>query len=148
MTVNLATWKFAFGWRQYFTLESFKKRRHEEETCDDSEGESVETPATSDRSAPRPMIKDWFQARAARTTISSDSKKIKTTKRLQVSKAGVTTLINRTYIVIKHIGSGTYGQVKLAFNLRDKKLYAIKACRKSQICVSQGLGRLVSMAVA
>jgi hypothetical protein len=47
-------------------------------------------------------------------------------------QAGVTTLINRTYIVIKHLGSGTYGQVKLAFNLRDRKLYAIKLCRKSQ----------------
>lgn len=47
-------------------------------------------------------------------------------------QAGVTTIINRTYIVIKHLGSGTYGQVKLAFNLRDRKLYAIKACRKSQ----------------
>lgn len=48
------------------------------------------------------------------------------------TQAGVTTLINRTYIVIKHLGSGTYGQVKLAFNLKDRKLYAIKACRKSQ----------------
>ncbi len=49
----------------------------------------------------------------------------------------MTTLINRTYIVIKHLGSGTYGQVKLAFNLKDKKLYAIKACRKSQMgCAS------------
>ena len=63
-------------------------------------------------------------------------------------QAGVTTLINRTYIVIKHLGSGTYGQVKLAFNLRDKKLYAIKACRKSQLgvnlavpCRSGGSGR-------
>ena len=31
------------------------------------------------------------------------------------------------------MGTGTYGQVKLAFNLKDKKLYAIKACRKSQL---------------
>lgn len=43
----------------------------------------------------------------------------------------MTILINRTYIVIKHLGSGTSGQVKLAFNLRSKKLVAIKAVRKS-----------------
>ena len=43
----------------------------------------------------------------------------------------MTTLINRTYIVIKHLGSGTSGQVKLALNLRSKKLVAIKAVRKS-----------------
>ena len=41
--------------------------------------------------------------------------------------------IMQTYVVIKHLGTGTYGQVKLAFNLKDKKLYAIKACRKSQL---------------
>lgn len=51
--------------------------------------------------------------------------------RLRHGQAGMTTLINRTYIVIKHLGSGTSGQVKLAFNLRSKKLVAIKAVRKS-----------------
>jgi hypothetical protein len=55
-------------------------------------------------------------------------------------QAGVTTLINRKYVVIKHLGSGTYGQVKLAFNLIDKKLYAVKACRKSQVCSTAGPG--------
>lgn len=49
-------------------------------------------------------------------------------------------LINRTYIVIKHLGSGTHGQVKLAFNLRERKLYAIKACRKSQLGNMPGEG--------
>ena len=48
-------------------------------------------------------------------------------------QAGVTTLINRTYMVIKHLGSGTYGQVKLTFNLSDRKLYAMKAIKKSQL---------------
>lgn len=42
-------------------------------------------------------------------------------------------LINRTYMVVRHLGTGTYGQVKLAFNLKDRKLYAIKTCRKSQL---------------
>ncbi len=52
----------------------------------------------------------------------------------------MTTLINRTYIVVKHLGSGTYGQVKLAFNIKDRKLYAIKSCRKSQYASFQGFG--------
>ncbi len=51
----------------------------------------------------------------------------------------MTTLINRTYIVIKHLGSGTSGQVKLALNLRSKKLVAIKAVRKGG--AAGGLGR-------
>eukprot|EP00955_Chlamydomonas_euryale_P072602 361448-Chlamydomonas_euryale.AAC.2 len=42
-------------------------------------------------------------------------------------------LINGKYVVVKHLGTGTFGQVKLAFNLDDNKLYAIKACRKSQL---------------
>ena len=36
-------------------------------------------------------------------------------------------------MVIKHLGSGTYGQVKLTFNLSDRKLYAMKAIKKSQL---------------
>jgi hypothetical protein len=49
------------------------------------------------------------------------------------TQAGLSLLINKTYIVIKHLGTGTHGQVKLAFNLKDRKLYAIKMCRKSQL---------------
>ena len=39
----------------------------------------------------------------------------------------------KTYVVIKHLGTGTFGQVKLAFSLKDKKLYAIKSCKKSRM---------------
>eukprot|EP00798_Chlamydomonas_sp_ICE-L_P030160 gene30160-35140_t len=94
--------------------------------------------ASAGKPPSHPLLKDWFQARAARTSVDTPNAfKLKTTDRLQVSKAGVTTLINRTYMVVKHLGSGTYGQVKLAFNIRDKKLYAVKACKKSQMFLSQ-----------
>lgn len=40
--------------------------------------------------------------------------------------------MNKTYITIKHLGSGTFGRVMLCFNVYDQRLYAIKVCRKSQ----------------
>jgi hypothetical protein len=49
------------------------------------------------------------------------------------AQSGQTMLINHKYIVIKHLGSGTFGQVKLSFSLADRRLYAIKACLKSQL---------------
>jgi serine/threonine protein kinase len=40
--------------------------------------------------------------------------------------------VNKTYITIKHLGSGSFGRVMLAYNVYDQRLYAIKVCRKSQ----------------
>lgn len=51
---------------------------------------------------------------------------------LVCSQAGSTTIVNKTYITIKHLGSGTFGRVMLCFNVYDQRLYAIKICRKSQ----------------
>ncbi|KXZ44054.1 hypothetical protein GPECTOR_74g668 [Gonium pectorale] len=80
----------------------------------------------------RTSIEQWHEARKSRTSIDICSAfNVTTTERLSVCKAGITILINRTYIVIKHLGSGSSGQVKLAFNLRSKKLVAIKAVRKA-----------------
>ncbi|KAG2495613.1 hypothetical protein HYH03_006213 [Edaphochlamys debaryana] len=85
-----------------------------------------------DRKESRTSIEQWHEARKSRTSIDICSAfNVTTTERLSVCKAGITLLINRTYIVIKHLGSGTSGQVKLAFNLRSKKLVAIKAVRKN-----------------
>ncbi|GFH06067.1 uncharacterized protein HaLaN_00635, partial [Haematococcus lacustris] len=118
-------------------LSLFRKRRKsddEGDVNDDSESESLELTTSHSRKrggahgAPRPSLDTWFEARKARTAVGLDD--TTTTNRLQVTKAGVTMLINRTYIVIKHLGSGTYGQVKLAFNLRNRKLYAIKSLHK------------------
>ncbi|EFJ43467.1 hypothetical protein VOLCADRAFT_96321 [Volvox carteri f. nagariensis] len=79
----------------------------------------------------RTSIEQWHEARKSRTSIDICAAfNVTTTDRLSVCKAGITLLINRTYIVIKHLGSGSSGQVKLAFNLRSKKLVAIKAVRK------------------
>ncbi|GIL43892.1 hypothetical protein Vafri_1473 [Volvox africanus] len=79
----------------------------------------------------RTSIEQWHEARKTRTSIDiCTAFNVTTTERLSVCKAGITLLINRTYIVIKHLGSGSSGQVKLAFNLRSKKLVAIKAVRK------------------
>ncbi|GLI69971.1 hypothetical protein VaNZ11_014623 [Volvox africanus] len=80
----------------------------------------------------RTSIEQWHEARKNRTSIDiCTAFNVTTTERLSVCKAGITLLINRTYIVIKHLGSGSSGQVKLAFNLRSKKLVAIKAVRKA-----------------
>lgn len=51
---------------------------------------------------------------------------------LLLPQAGSTTIVNKTYITIKHLGSGTFGRVMLCFNVYDQRLYAIKVCRKSQ----------------
>jgi serine/threonine protein kinase len=51
---------------------------------------------------------------------------------LLLLQAGSTTIVNKTYITIKHLGSGTFGRVMLCFNVYDQRLYAIKVCRKSQ----------------
>jgi serine/threonine protein kinase len=51
-------------------------------------------------------------------------------------QAGSTTIVNKTYITIKHLGSGTFGRVMLCFNVYDQRLYAIKVCRKSQFASS------------
>ncbi|GFR39852.1 hypothetical protein Agub_g349 [Astrephomene gubernaculifera] len=83
----------------------------------------------------RTSIEQWHEARKSRTSTDICSAfNVTTTERLSVCKAGITILINRTYIVIKHLGSGTSGQVKLALNVRSKKLVAIKAVRKSSAC--------------
>lgn len=79
----------------------------------------------------RTSLELWLEARKLRNSVERQCKTT-TTDKLTVCKAGYTTLINKTYIVIKHLGSGTYGQVKLCFNIRDRKLYAVKSCRKSQ----------------
>lgn len=79
----------------------------------------------------------WLEARKLRNSVETQSTTT-TTDKLTVCKAGYTTLINKTYIVIKHLGSGTYGQVKLCFNVRDRKLYAVKSCRKSQFTPGEG----------
>ncbi|GAX82381.1 hypothetical protein CEUSTIGMA_g9809.t1 [Chlamydomonas eustigma] len=118
-------------------LSLFKKRR-EERTSSPSDGEVERDYEISKNKASnysRSSLDQWFIARKQRTSIPELCNPT-TTARLQICKAGVTTLINRKYVVIKHLGSGTYGQVKLAFNLLDKKLYAVKACRKSQVCNS------------
>lgn len=64
----------------------------------------------------------------AQATISTD--------KLTVCKAGQTLVVNKTYVTIKHLGSGTFGRVMLCFNVFDQRLYAIKACRKSQFAQS------------
>jgi serine/threonine protein kinase len=51
-------------------------------------------------------------------------------------QAGSTTIVNKTYITIKHLGSGTFGRVMLCFNVYDQRLYAIKVCRKSQFAAN------------
>ncbi|GFH05631.1 uncharacterized protein HaLaN_00130 [Haematococcus lacustris] len=91
-----------------------RKSDDEDDENDDSESESLELTTSHLRKrggahgAPRPSLDTWFEARKARTAVGLDD--TTTTNRLQVTKAGVTMLINRTYIVIKHLGSGTYGQ--------------------------------------
>mmetsp|Transcript_35580 Transcript_35580/g.79024 ORF Transcript_35580/g.79024 Transcript_35580/m.79024 type:complete len:994 (+) Transcript_35580:258-3239(+) len=125
-------------WLSLFKKRSKEASRSEEEHALSSELSDDDESASKRRSVQvhsevdrRGSLQQWFEARRARTSI--DVNNTTTTETLQVCKAGVTTLINRTYIVIKHLGSGTYGRVKLAFNLRDRKLYAIKACKKSQV---------------
>ena len=78
--------------------------------------------------------------RKARTSI--DFHETTTQVKLSISKAASTMLINKTYVVVKHLGMGTFGQVKLSFSLKDKKLYAIKACRKSQLGCPSGSSRV------
>eukprot|EP00873_Tetraselmis_striata_P022640 jgi/Tetstr1/442904/TSEL_030967.t1 len=43
------------------------------------------------------------------------------------------------YMVMKTLGKGSFGTVRLCFNLNDKKLYAIKTLNKKQLTRTRGL---------
>ena len=120
----------------------FKKKRAPDSREESPGGTVGEEYANKRRGSDRPSLDLWFEARKARTSIDLHNATT-THNKLLVSKAASTTLINKTYMVVKHLGTGTSGQVKLSFNLKDKKLYAIKACRKSKMmipCLSRGAG--------
>ncbi|GAX78710.1 hypothetical protein CEUSTIGMA_g6148.t1 [Chlamydomonas eustigma] len=86
-------------------LSLFKKRR-EERTSSPSDGEVERDYEISKNKASnysRSSLDQWFIARKQRTSIPELCNPT-TTARLQICKAGVTTLINRKYVVIKHLG--------------------------------------------
>ncbi|KAI8475025.1 MAG: kinase-like domain-containing protein [Monoraphidium minutum] len=78
----------------------------------------------------RASLEQWHEARRQRN--SMDAQGTISTDKLTVCKAAGTTILNSTYVTIKHLGSGTFGRVMLCFNVYDQRLYAIKFCRKSQ----------------
>lgn len=75
----------------------------------------------------------WHEARRARNSIDVQPSTVTTAEKLTISKAGCTTLLNRKYLAIKHLGSGTFGRVTLCLNISNQKLYAVKTCRKPQL---------------
>lgn len=91
-----------------------------------------------DRSEKRSSLDLWHEARRVRNSIDGHIETV-TTDKLTVHKAGHTTIVNKTYITIKHLGSGTFGKVMLCFNVSDHKLYALKICRKSQFASAQNM---------
>lgn len=54
---------------------------------------------------------------------------VRETRKLSVDNLKGTTFVNQ-YVVIKPLGHGTYGTVKLALNMHNDKLYAIKLLPK------------------
>lgn len=79
----------------------------------------------------------WHEARRARNSIEGQNPATMTDK-LSICKAGQTTIVNKKYLTIKHLGSGTFGRVMLCLNIEDQKLYAVKICRKSQFIAHRG----------
>lgn len=56
----------------------------------------------------------------------------KETTRVKVVKDGMNKSVNQ-YVLLKKLGTGTYGKVKLAHNTDDNQLYAIKIFKKKAL---------------
>lgn len=59
--------------------------------------------------------------------------------RLEVERTHGTSIINRRYSVIRTLGQGQYGRVKLCLDLHDLSLCAIKICSKAKIRASMNV---------
>mmetsp|Transcript_1342 Transcript_1342/g.5464 ORF Transcript_1342/g.5464 Transcript_1342/m.5464 type:complete len:669 (+) Transcript_1342:51-2057(+) len=71
---------------------------------------------------------------SARSFVSnpSSSRTVRETTEVQVEKAGNTTFVNQ-YIMIKQLGVGSYGLVRLCLNTEDNQLYAVKVIDKGAL---------------
>lgn len=65
----------------------------------------------------------------------------KKTKRLQIGILEGTTFLNN-YIVVDTLGKGSYGKVKLCFNVADDSLYAVKILDKRMVRISPNISRI------
>ncbi|GBF96243.1 calcium calmodulin-dependent kinase [Raphidocelis subcapitata] len=82
----------------------------------------------------RASLEQWQEARRQRNSVDLGQQQQQgtiSTDRLTICKAAGTTIVNGTYVTVKHLGSGTFGRVMLCLNLQDQRLYAVKFCRKS-----------------
>ncbi|KAK2183203.1 hypothetical protein NP493_320g01048 [Ridgeia piscesae] len=50
--------------------------------------------------------------------------------------------LNQRFEIVKTLGQGTYGKVKLAVEKKTGRQYAIKSIRKKKIATKQDLGRI------
>lgn len=67
--------------------------------------------------------------------IERDIRETSTLKKVMVSGK----MMLNQYMVMKTLGKGSFGTVRLCFNLNDKKLYAIKTLNKKQLTRTRGL---------
>eukprot|EP01025_Chloroclados_australasicus_P025197 TRINITY_DN2517_c0_g2_i1.p1 TRINITY_DN2517_c0_g2~~TRINITY_DN2517_c0_g2_i1.p1 ORF type:complete len:719 (+),score=68.11 TRINITY_DN2517_c0_g2_i1:259-2415(+) len=83
----------------------------------------------------RHSLELWNEARKARCSLEMQrSGTTQMTHELVVNKSiGGTAIVNHKYVVLKTLGQGTYGKVKLCLNIQEYSLYALKIASKQQI---------------
>jgi hypothetical protein len=85
----------------------------------------------------RASLDQWHEARLRRNSMDAHSHGTISTDKLTICKAAGTTIVNKTYITIKHLGSGSFGRVMLCFNVYDQRLYAIKVGLGRRRCIAE-----------
>uniref|UniRef100_A0A061REP4 Calcium/calmodulin-dependent protein kinase kinase n=1 Tax=Tetraselmis sp. GSL018 TaxID=582737 RepID=A0A061REP4_9CHLO len=110
------------------------------------EDSSPTEPSSKDSEQNRERFQDPRQSHdASRSLISgadlvgdgldSNFRETSTLKKVMVSGK----MMLNQYMVIKTLGKGNFGTVRLCFNLNDKKLYAIKTLNKKTLTKNRGL---------
>ncbi|KAK9849502.1 hypothetical protein WJX84_009237 [Apatococcus fuscideae] len=66
-------------------------------------------------------------------SMARTSNELRTTTALEVTNAGGWSIVNKKYLVVKAIGSGEFGKVKMVINLTDMQLYALKTVSKARL---------------